>query len=167
MRFGILSDTHGNTALLHQAAGLLTEQQDAGTLVHLGDNYEDALELDAYGLPVLKVPGLYCDAYHDDVVPNHLAHKAGSWRLLFAHSEATLPETAFVRADVIAVGHTHQAGVRHTPAAVVLNPGHLAKPYGRGRYASYGLLVLGERDAAFEVFGLSGERMLHEKFDKA
>ena len=164
MHIGVLSDTHGNAALLHEAAGRLA-QAGAGKFYHLGDNYEDAADLDAYGHPVLRVPGVFHPRYRSgDLAPVAWDEAAGR-RLALVHAAFDLGEADIARADVILFGHTHDYAATQEDGTVFLNPGHLKDRTHKDRPATFGLLNITEDALRFTVLNLAGEPVLEKSFD--
>ena len=141
MVLGVMSDTHGNVRLMHQAADLLRERLGAGVIIHLGDDYADAHQLEMAGHTVWAVPGLWCPEYHSYRVSKARVETVCGCRIAFAHADRDL---ALVRpgADLLLSGHTHAACIDWADGAVHLNPGHLRRPTDRGQRASVGLLSL-------------------------
>ena len=52
MIIGVMSDTHGNLAYMQRAANIMVRDFGAEALVHLGDDYDDAMRMDAMGRPL-------------------------------------------------------------------------------------------------------------------
>jgi len=71
MVIGVLSDSHGNLELMHNALVLL-DRCGATRIYHLGDDYSDVDGLVAQGRTVGRVPGIYASEYKDPDVPNKL-----------------------------------------------------------------------------------------------
>ena len=90
MILGVMSDTHGNLALMFRAADLLRDRFGASVLAHLGDDWEDAEVLAAAAPEVWAVPGLWCDAFRDWRIPNARRETADGLVVALAHDEGTL-----------------------------------------------------------------------------
>ena len=160
MPIGLLSDTHGNLSLMHAAAEQLAGRLSAEVLVHLGDDFEDGEELSVWGLPVLRVPGLYCPAYHDEDVPRVLFKEVEGRSVAFVHREEDLSPEERGACSVLAVGHTHRYVFRSESQPLVVNPGHLKASIHRGQPPSFGLLEVTGTGMRFTVHGLGGEVLL-------
>ena len=156
MRLGIISDSHGNRKLLFQAVDLLTEQHQAELLLHLGDDYEDAVEVKHAGYDVLMVPGLWCAAYRSIKVPNTLLQDFAGVRIGCAHT----PEEVIGlrnKAEILLHGHTHTPEIKLDKHGIVMNPGHLKAARDRGSPASCGLIDIKSKAVNLHIFTLDGK----------
>jgi predicted phosphodiesterase len=138
-----MSDTHGNSRLMHEAADAMIERFKAETIFHLGDDYRDADDLFACGYTVYRVPGLWCPEYQNGRIPKRLIVTFDGIRVACAHADKDLrfEERA---SEIILTGHTHVANIAIFGKSLYLNPGHLKSPMGRGERASYAVIEIGE-----------------------
>jgi len=136
---GVMSDTHGRLPLMFRVAEHMTERHGAERVIHLGDDYADALELIITGYTVHAVPGLWCPEYETGSAPKTLIIEAAGISIACAHSSADwgVPER---KADILLCGHTHRAAVNRVEPQIYLNPGHLRGPMDRGERAYYGII---------------------------
>ena len=88
MLLGVMSDTHGNSRLMHAVAEKLVEDHQVESIVHLGDTYSDAEELQMAGWPVRMVPGLWCPEYHSSRVRRYLFERVQEVAWAAAHPGA-------------------------------------------------------------------------------
>lgn len=155
MILGVMSDTHGNRALMHRAADQM--MQDAGTecILHLGDDYTDGEELGMAGYPVQFVPGLSCAAYRNPRVPNMRLLEVEGLAIAFAHDIRDIrgPGQA---AHIVLVGHTHEASIAMRGGAIHVNPGHLKASVHRGESPSYATIQIGPETVHVFVHELDG-----------
>ncbi len=155
MIIGVISDTHGNRALMHRAAAQLTEQSKADCIVHLGDDYRDGEELAMAGYPVEQVPGLWCPAYRNPRVPNMRVLEADGVKVAFAHDVRDIRGPGRT-AQVVLVGHTHEAGVEVEHGVIHVNPGHLKGSIHRGEHPSYAVLRVSGAGIEVSIHELNG-----------
>ena len=160
MRFGVMSDTHGNHAFGNRAAERMT---DAGAefIYHLGDDYEDAELLRFAGFDVRAVPGLWCEAYRNGTVPKIIEDHAEGVSLACAHTLEDLKKHG-VNAALYFFGHTHTAIAECHGEVLHVNPGHLKRDIDRGENASYALADIDAEYIAIAIHELAGgERFRH------
>ena len=152
MRFGVISDTHGNNRIIRQAiaaAGLVD-----GWL-HAGDYSQDARWLvELSGLPVYVVAG-NCDGRVDILIDEYI--EAGGNKIWLTHGHRYgvkhgLQDIVWwggqYEADVAVFGHTHVPYCDWYDNMLLFNPGSLAAPrYGR---PTFGLLTV-------ECDGITGQ----------
>ena len=139
MVLGVMSDTHGNAALMYAAAKAMTADWGASVIFHLGDTYADAELLSCSGYDVRKVPGLWCPEYADGRVPRRRIETFDGLTVACAHAEKDLRHVERAAAIVL-LGHTHCAAIEQAGRSLYLNPGHLTNPSSRGQRASYGII---------------------------
>lgn len=141
MMIGVMSDTHGNLALMHRVANLMVHALDVEIIFHLGDDFSDAQDLARSGYDVRMVPGLWCPEYTDGRIPNRLIETVDGVSIAAVHAEKDL--RAIERAaDVVLAGHTHEAALVRLGRSLYLNPGHLSKKSRRGGKASFATLAI-------------------------
>jgi predicted phosphodiesterase len=132
-RIGVVSDTHANLDLLERAREILVEAFEVGRVYHLGDNFSDAEAMMSWGVEVLRVPGLACQAYRSGGAPRVLRDEVAGRTHLLAHSEEDVPDAYLDGVDVLFVGHTHRFDVSRERGHMRVNPGHLRSHRDRGR----------------------------------
>ena len=149
MVLGVMSDTHGNSRLMHEAADAMVSRFHAETLFHLGDDYRDAEELlsaggidrDTAGYAVRRVPGLWCPEYQDSRIPKRLIEAFDGVVVACAHGDKDLRHTERAAA-VILTGHTHAAQIVLLGRSLYVNPGHLKSLVWRNQRASYAIIEI-------------------------
>jgi putative phosphoesterase len=137
-----MSDTHGNVEWMHRVADLMVEQFGVSLILHVGDDYPDAEQLDMAGHRVHMVAGLWCDAYRS---PRHrwFNETIGGVRIAGCHAVKDL-RAVDRAADIVVTGHTHVAVVERIGATIYVNPGHLKKPKDRGQVPSFVTITIDE-----------------------
>lgn len=127
MKILVFSDSHGSLGNMYEAV----ERESPDRIVHLGDHFRDAEDLDLAfgGLDILYVPG-NCDyaaqipanlEIEVDGVRIFLTHghlfgvKSGTQRLLLEAQRRGVPLALF--------GHTHQAFCEEIDGVTLFNPG--------------------------------------------
>jgi len=155
VKLGIVSDSHGNRRLLHEAVDQLTGVLGAGRLLHLGDYYDDAEELRHAGYTVDAVPGLQCAAYRQPQVPNTLVLDFDGLRISATHADTDLGPKAWA-AQVVMHGHTHHAIIDPRDGQFRLNPGHLKAARDRGDAPSFALLETTPDTVTATIYELDG-----------
>jgi uncharacterized protein len=158
MILGVMSDTHGNSRLMHDAAQTLTGDLRAELLFHLGDDYIDSEELILAGYAVRRVPGLWCPQYQDARIPKRFVETFDGLQVAWAHAEKDLrfPERA---AAIILTGHTHQADIVLLGHSLYVNPGHLKAPICQDIPASYGLIEIGPAEVHAAIYDAGTHRL--------
>jgi len=158
VKVGILSDSHGNTENLKQAAKWLVENEKVDVLVHLGDNWDDIKVLEKFKVKLTRVPGVFSSYYKDPKIPNRLIETFNKKKVLISHTEIShkndLPEDlkpekiiAKRGVDMAWVGHTHIPKIEERQGVLILNPGHLKSEDKKGYLPSFGLVDFKERIA--------------------
>lgn len=153
---GVMSDTHGNRALMFRAADTMLGRFGAGRIIHLGDDWRDITELEAAGYPVWGVPGLWCDEYANRARRVRTETAAGV-RLCFAHSLADA-ERERSGAHILLFGHTHEAELGEEGGALYMNPGHLKRAVDRDERASFGIVTLTPKRVVLSIHEDGGEQ---------
>ncbi|GMW03504.1 MAG: hypothetical protein AMXMBFR84_46380 [Candidatus Hydrogenedentota bacterium] len=155
MNIGVMSDTHGNRKLMHEAADRMLSEFKTELIIHAGDNYSDAEELGMTGLPVRMVPGLWCDEYHNPRIPKCIVDAADGITFAVAHTDKDL---RLLNGEVaIAVtGHTHVAEIRLDRKTVYLNPGHLKSNSDRNQTPSFAVIRTTTKDVEIAIHELRG-----------
>jgi putative phosphoesterase len=137
MIIGVMSDSHGNLDYMQRAANFMVREFAVKAIIHLGDDYDDALKLDAKGVPLYAVPGMFEKTWRDDRVPHRLIKEFGGIVFLLSHTPTKdkhdksgdlNPEKAFTKygAEVLLHGHTHKYQcLQLNDGLVVICPGHV------------------------------------------
>ena len=155
MKFGIISDTHGRKALMHRVADELAGAHAVDFIYHLGDDWEDAEELQHAGHQVRAVPGLWCAAYRLPFIPNTRVEQVEWLTVACAHAEKDLgPRERAAR--LVLFGHTHEARISERINAIWCNPGHLKGERDRGYNASYGVATVSPDALHLVIYELDG-----------
>ncbi len=165
MILGVMSDTHGNVRLMHKVADLLSRKFAAEVIIHLGDDYADANQLEMAGHAVWAVPGLWCPEYQSYRVPKARVETVLGRRIAFAHAERDI---APLRSgtDLLLTGHTHAARIALEDGVLSMNPGHLRRSTDRGQHASFGLIILSERETLCAIHDADGSLRLLRRYEK-
>lgn len=152
MKVGVLSDSHGNTKNLEEAAKWLIESEKVDLLIHLGDNYRDCQALEKMGTKLIKVPGVFDLEYRaEPEIPHRLIETFDGKKVLISHSEEShkndfpedlKPEELISKKeiDLALVGHTHIPKIEDREGILLLNPGHLKLEDKKGYFPSFGLV---------------------------
>lgn len=154
-KIGLISDTHGNFELLEEAADFLVHQAKINRFYHCGDDYTDAELLLDYGLPLLRVPGMFESLYKKKLVPIIQKDELEGWLILLLHDINDLTIEAYQNADIIVYGHSHNYKAEKKEGKIFINPGHLKDLSHKNRPASFGLLSISQRNISVKIFGLS------------
>lgn len=155
MIIGVMSDTHGNRAMMHHAANVMEQELGVELIFHLGDDYADAKELRLFGHAVYMVPGLQCPEYRARNVEKRLVKTFEGVSIACAHAEEDLRHTERAAA-IILTGHTHVAVIEHIGFSLYMNPGHLKSPRDRGQHPSFGTITLEEGQVTARIHELDG-----------
>ncbi|MEW6547122.1 MAG: metallophosphoesterase [Bacillota bacterium] len=162
MRVGVLSDTHGNLALVER---IMEEMGSVDLLLHAGDYYEDSCRLAERGVRVIGVLG-NCDCRVEGPA-ERLVQVAGK-RVLLTHGHRYRVKQDFrpllarareLNADVVVFGHTHRAEAFWLGKVLFFNPGSLHAPCGEG--PSYGMLLISEDGVCPELYLVRAVKRSH------
>ncbi|MFA4974125.1 MAG: metallophosphoesterase family protein [bacterium] len=169
MILGVMSDSHGNVAMMQKAADLMVKKFGVEAIVHLGDDYADAQKLDPRGRALYAVPGMYEAAWMDDNVSHRLIKDFGGVVFLISHTPTRdkhdkhgdmNPGRAMSKygAQVLLHGHTHKFGVmKAIDGLIVINPGHLKSETDRGAMPTFAVIDVKEPDISVKFVDLEGE----------
>lgn len=174
MKVGIISDSHGNYKNIEEAVKWLVGVEKVELFIHLGDNYEDAdfVEEISY-LPVIRVPGVYCEQYFDPTIPNRIIEDFNGKKVLISHTSEThsndLPDDlrpeemiANKEIDFILFGHTHIPYLEENNGIILFNPGHLRNNDKRGYLPSFGLIDFANH--YMKIIDLKSKSIIFEKY---
>jgi hypothetical protein len=156
MILGVMSDTHGNRKMMHEAADVMTGLLQVEHILHAGDDYADAEELGYAGVNVTKVPGLWCPEYTQSTVPNRVIEEFDGLSIAMTHADKDLRALEMASAVVI-TGHTHVAVIEILGMSVYLNPGHLKSDFDRGQVPSFATISTGSADIRFAIHEINGD----------
>jgi putative phosphoesterase len=155
MKIGIVGDTHRNKEYLGTAVDWLIKRQKIATLFHLGDDYDDVMELiDSY-IEVVQVPGIYDPRYIDKSLPAKMVETVQGLSILLVHAldkDATPDD--IMRSDIILHGHTHRAELRLEDGMLYINPGHLKGPIDKNARPSFAFLDIQDKNVVVKIIGL-------------
>ena len=165
MKIGLLSDSHENVKNLKQAAEYLVKEAKADYLVHLGDDYDDAKILGKYGLPFIRIPGVFNSYYKDPKIENRVIKDFGGTKSLISHTDKVHandlpddldPEEVVSAKLVKAVfyGHTHIPLVDERNGILFVNPGHLKDEDKRGFLPSFAIVEIKDDEIEATVLSL-------------
>lgn len=154
MIFGVMSDTHGNSDLMLEAAVLMKEAHNAEFIYHLGDDYRDCLELYRLGYDARGVPGLWCPEYNHNRVPRRLVDTIEGLSIVCVHAQKDLRNGDSDRGMVLS-GHTHVASIEHIGRTLFVNPGHLKSASNRCENASFAMIEITPAKVRVEIRELS------------
>ncbi len=145
MRIGVVSDSHGAMDCLRAA---VKEMQEIDMLLHAGDHYKDALQIQKeLKIPVYAVVG-NCDWHATG--PEEELIDAGGKKILLVHghqysvkggNEMLIEKMKKDNLDLMVYGHTHIAEVVPVGNGYIVNPGSVARPR-HGKSRTYGILEL-------------------------
>jgi putative phosphoesterase len=141
MILGVMSDTHGNSRLIHSVVDAMQSRFGVDVIFHLGDDYHDVDDLIAEGLAVRRVPGLWCPEYQDSRIPKRLVENFDGIAVACAHADRDLRHTERAAA-IILTGHTHRAQIALLGRSLYVNPGHMKVPVSGNQHASYAVIEI-------------------------
>lgn len=154
MRILVLSDSHRNSALIHEA---IKAQPTAEVVIHLGDSEVDMSAIAAQYPEKMFVCVLgNCDWGVD--LPTFSVKELNGVKLFCTHGhrygvksglETAKAAAREAGAQVLLYGHTHQAVTDYDNGLYILNPGAL-----KGIYPSYGTLDLTEQGIVSNIIAL-------------
>lgn len=158
MKIGVVSDTHRNRDYLDRAADWLIQKQKIATLYHLGDDYEDVVDLGGRYIELVQVPGIYNPRYRDGSLAPKAFEMVQGVRVLLVHClEKDMTEEDSNSADIILYGHTHKAELKLEDGKLYMNPGHLKGEKDKTMPASFGMLDIQSPEIRATIFGMDFE----------
>ncbi len=155
MRVGIVSDTHRNREYLNRVADWLVLRQNVNLLYHLGDDYEDVVDLVHKDTEIVQVPGTYHPKYLDGTLKPKQIENILGLRIMLVHSyekDVTYADRRVV--DVILYGHTHKAEIKLDDGLLLMNPGHLKSHIDKQLKPSFGILDVQDKSVSAKIFGM-------------
>jgi putative phosphoesterase len=171
MKLGVVSDTHKHIVNLSKALVLLKEQ-GVDRIIHLGDDYADIDEISAQD--IIRVPGVYCEAYQARKVRNRLIENFAGWRFLLSHTLSShandlpddlKPEDLIKdkRVHVVLYGHTHIPDIKQEHGGIFINPGHLKNEDKKGFPPTFGFIELTINTLIGRIYELRGNSIQKEE----
>lgn len=129
MKIAVMSDTHGNVEL---AVNALKQLGGVDRLIHLGDHYQDAMEIGRKtGLPVDAVAGNTDIDSHPTALREKII-KLGGTKIFITHGDrykvkqgldCLLEKAVIEDVHVVLFGHTHFPLKQRIGEILFLNPG--------------------------------------------
>jgi hypothetical protein len=165
-KIGLLSDTHGNLALQREAAEFLVHHGEIDRFYHCGDDYSDAEPLLHYGLPLIRVPGIFEIRYKKRLVPIIEKDEVEEWRINLVHDLNDMLPELLQEADIIVYGHSHDYKAEKREGRIFINPGHLKDITHKNRPATFGIITLTKTKLSVNIFGLDKKILLDQEFTK-
>ncbi|MCK4941499.1 YfcE family phosphodiesterase [candidate division WOR-3 bacterium] len=175
MKLGVISDTHRHIVNFSKAVDFL-QDRSVDKIIHLGDDYSDVDELGERG--ILRVPGVFSDAYQDAKIPNRMVENYGGWRFLLSHTVSShpndlpgdlVPEDLIrdKRVKVVLYGHSHMPDIKQEHGIIFFNPGHLKNEDKKGFPPTFGYIELTIADLLVRLYNLRDYSIFREeKFRK-
>jgi hypothetical protein len=174
MRVGVVSDSHGEVDNLRDGARFLVDKQKVEVLVHLGDDYDDAVILEELGVGIIRVPGVFSKYYQDHDVPNRVVEIFDNKMVLITHTdcchENDLPDDVKPEnlvqekvVDMVLHGHTHIPGIELKHGVVFVNPGHLKTEDKKGYPPSVAVVDFTDK-ICVDIYTLDGELLQSKTF---
>jgi putative phosphoesterase len=159
MRIIVISDTHGS---ISDAEYAINSNKEAGMMIHLGDNYRDAVRL-ADKFPELRVEYVQgnCDYASEGVMKEKLLEIDG-FRFFITHGHYYSVKQTYKKlyqraselgADIVLTGHTHSPCIDSENGIILLNPGSTSNPRGSA-FGSYAVLEITSNGLRPEIFYL-------------
>lgn len=150
LRIFVVSDTHGRINLFVNYAKTL-EKPDL--IIHLGDNVEDAYEIEKeMNVETIVVKG-NCD-FVSNAIDSEKLLIIEDKRIFITHGHrynvkydvsAILHRAKEVNADLVLFGHTHSPFIENEKYdIIIMNPGSPTLPRGLNNY-SFGIIEVGEK----------------------
>ena len=175
MIVGVMSDTHGHTEFMARAADRMINDFGVESIVHLGDDYSDAMQLRMGGTGLIAVPGMYESAWEDQSVSHRVIRTLGGISFLLSHThlhdthdrpDDINPEMARERygVEVILHGHTHQYRAEKLgDGLVMINPGHLKSEEDRGFAPSFAVLDVKRPHLNVKIISMLTGKVMEER----
>lgn len=162
MKIGIVSDTHKNRELLEQVVEWMVHRQKITTLYHLGDDYDDVVDLCDKFTEVVQIPGLYDERYKSAHVPPKIFETILGLNLFLVHAlEKDATRDDISRADIILHGHTHKEELRLDDGKLYVNPGHLKGPLEKNMPPTFAVLDIHDREVSVAIYDLKFKPVQH------
>lgn len=158
MKLGVISDTHRNKEYLENAVDWMIRKQHIATLFHLGDDYEDVMDLADRYIEIIQVPGTYHPKYLDNSLPHKVFETIMGITICLMHAlEKDYSKQDHTSADIILYGHTHQSELRLEDGVLFMNPGHCKGPLDKNLPPTFGLLDIQDKTLTATIYDLKFE----------
>ena len=156
MKIGIISDTHRNKDYLEQVVNWLESRQKVAALYHLGDDYDDLVDMGDRFMEIVQVPGIYDERYKSGVLPGKTFETVLGLTIMIVHSfDKDVTTDDISKSDIILYGHTHREELRLEDGHLYMNPGHLKGPLDKNMPPTFGLLNIMDREVTATIFNLN------------
>ena len=132
MLVAVVSDTHRSDSCVKSIKTLI---KDADILIHLGDNVEDAEELEREFKGEVYIVAGNCD-FSRKYPKDRLIDIEGK-KIFMTHGDLYSVKMGLnsiyykgreIEADIVLFGHTHQAMIERTNELILMNPGSPSLP---------------------------------------
>lgn len=132
MLVAVVSDTHRSDSCIKSIKTLI---KDADILIHLGDNVEDAEELEREFKGEVYIVAGNCD-FSRKYPKDRLIDIEGK-KIFMTHGDLYAVKVGLnsiyykgreIEADIVLFGHTHQAMIERTNELILMNPGSPSLP---------------------------------------
>lgn len=132
MLVAVVSDTHRSDSCVKSIKTLI---KDADILIHLGDNVEDAEELEREFKGEVYIVAGNCD-FSRKYPKDRLIDIEGK-KIFMTHGDLYAVKMGLnsiyykgreIEADIVLFGHTHQAMIERTNELILMNPGSPSLP---------------------------------------
>ncbi len=155
MKIGVVSDTHRNKEKLDSVVEWLTTNQHIVSLYHLGDDYEDVMGLENWGIDIVQVPGIYHKNYLNGTLGPKVVESVLGLRVLLVHSlDKDVSENDKTVSDIILYGHTHRPEIELLDGLLLMNPGHLKSDLDKTVKPSFGVLDIEDKSVTAKIYDL-------------
>jgi len=167
---GVVSDTHKHIVNLSKALDFL-QKQGVDKIIHLGDDYTDIDQLAEQN--IMRVPGVFSDAYQDEKIQNRRVENFAGWRFLLSHTISSHPNDLpgdpkpeelikEQKVHVVLYGHTHVPEIKQDRRVIFINPGHLKNEDKRGFPPTFGYVELAIDKILVRIYALRDGAVLYE-----
>lgn len=150
----VISDSHADSQALARCMDYMTAN-GLNNLIHLGDYYDDANGFIEAGFTVIRVPGVWKEAYQDPAIPNRMTVNIEGWNCFLTHTpnrhQLDLPGDSDPQkmitskaCDIFMYGHTHIPRCESQAGLIYFNPGHLKLIDNRGYPATFAIATFSQ-----------------------
>jgi hypothetical protein len=155
MKIGVVGDTHKNRELLDKVTQWMAQRQKIATLYHLGDDYDDVVDLGDRFSELVQIPGIYDERYKSGQLPAKLFENILGLTILLVHSlDKDAGHDDIGRSDIVLYGHTHKHEMRLGDGKLYFNPGHLKGPLDKNMPPTFGILDIHDRGLDASIYNL-------------
>lgn len=163
MKILVISDTHKK---LNNAINLIDRVTDLDLVIHLGDHYRDAEDLQAiYNELNFEYVAGNCDFASENGLKERLLEINGK-KILLTHGHYYQVKYGYnlvaglleeKKVDVVLFGHTHLPVIEYIGDKIIMNPGSTSEPR-RGNLPSYAILEIDERGRIHPTINFIGKK---------